>query len=83
MNCRDALEFLADYLDGNLPLKQQLSMRLHLSLCRHCRHYLDSYRKTISASRSAFPDSKSCEELPEDLVQAILATQKRGPRADG
>ena len=77
MNCHDVLEFLADYLDGNLPLWQRLSFGLHLSLCRPCRDYLESYRKTIQASRDALDDKVLCEELPEDLVQAILASRKR------
>ena len=77
MTCRDALEFLADYLDGNLPLRRRLSLKLHLSLCSHCRDYLDNYKKAIQASRDALTDQALCEELPEDLVQAILATRKQ------
>ena len=82
MTCRDALEFLADYLDGSLPLRQRLSLDFHLSLCSQCRDYLDNYRKTIQASRDALTDRALCEELPEELVQAILATRKQPHRVD-
>ena len=84
MTCRDALEFLADYLDGSLPLGQRLSFALHLFLCRNCRDYLDGYRKTIEASRSVLADPAKlhCEPLPEELVQAILATRPRGSTSD-
>ena len=82
MTCRDALEFLADYLDGSLPLRKRLSLDLHLSLCRHCRAYLDNYKKAIQASRDALSDQALCEELPEDLVRAILAKRKQVDRVD-
>ena len=82
MTCRDALEFLADYLDGSLPLRRRLSLDLHLSLCRHCRAYLDNYKKAVQASRDALTDQALCEDLPENLVQAILAMQKQPHKAD-
>jgi predicted anti-sigma-YlaC factor YlaD len=82
MTCRDALEFLADYLDGSLPLRKRLSLDLHLSLCRHCRDYLDNYKKAVQASREALTDQALCEDLPEDLVQAILAMRKQLYKVD-
>ena len=84
MTCHDALQFLADYLDGSLPWRQRMSFGLHLCLCRHCRNYLDSYRKTIQASRTALskPAESHCEDLPEELIQAILATRQHGPHID-
>jgi len=77
MTCRDALEILADYLNGNLPWKHRLSLNLHLSLCRHCRDYLANYKKAVQSSRDAFNDEALCEDLPEDLVQAILSLRKQ------
>ena len=82
MTCRDALEFLADYLDGSLPFGRKLSLNLHLSLCRHCRNYLENYKKAIEASRNAYDDKELCEELPEDLVKAILTTREHLDRVD-
>ena len=85
MNCHDALNFLDDYLDGNLPWSQRIAFGLHLGLCRPCRDYLDGYRKTINASRNALSDQaiKTCEQLPEEMVQAILASRVQAPHADG
>jgi predicted anti-sigma-YlaC factor YlaD len=84
MTCRNALKFLADYLDGNLPLRQRLSYGVHLFLCRNCRDYLDGYRKTIEVSRSALaePANAAGEPLPEELVQAILAARPRNSNID-
>lgn len=76
MTCHDALEFLADHFDGSLTLQQRMPLHLHLTLCRHCRNYFDSYCKTIEESRQAYTDPSLNEELPEDVVQSILAMRK-------
>lgn len=82
MTCRDALEILADYLDGRLTLAQQVAFRLHLGLCPDCRNYLDSYRQTVQATIAVRGDQAECESLPEDLVQAILAARQRGSNTE-
>ena len=84
MTCRDALEFLDDYIDGKLPFGQRISFGFHLCLCRNCRSYLDSYRKTIEASRSSGTETAELplKEMPEELVQAILASRPHGPHVD-
>jgi len=76
MTCRDALEFLDDYLEGTLPLGQSLAFNVHLGLCRACRNYLDSYRKTIAASKAACTQTATQDKLPEELIQAILSAKR-------
>lgn len=76
MTCREALEFLDDYLDGKLPLGQNLAFNVHLGLCRACRDYLDSYRKTIAATKAVCTSTATQEKLPEELIQAILAAKR-------
>ena len=84
MTCRDALDFLADYLDGSLPWRQRMSFDVHLCLCRNCRNYLEGYRKTIQATREVLspPANVPCEPLPEEMIQAILASRPHGPNVD-
>jgi anti-sigma factor RsiW len=73
MTCRELVEFLNDYVDGDLPSEQRQRFDEHLGICPECRRYLDSYEKTIRASKSAAIDEV---EIPEKLVQAILAAKK-------
>jgi predicted anti-sigma-YlaC factor YlaD len=81
MNCKDVTEFLSDYLDGELPLRQRLTFKLHLLLCRDCRRYLHSFATTIKLTRSLGVRTADEENspIPEALVQAILAA--RGKKA--
>ena len=77
MNCQEVSEFLMDYLDSTLPLRQRLVFKLHLLLCRDCRRYLDSYETTVQLTHSlrAEPSSENMPPIPPELVQAILAAR--------
>jgi len=77
MNCREVTDFLSDYLDGALPLWQQLVFKLHLLGCRDCRRYLASFSATIKLARSLGNRSPVENNLPipNALVQAILAAR--------
>jgi predicted anti-sigma-YlaC factor YlaD len=81
MNCKEAHQFLADYLDGALPWRQRMSLSVHLMLCRHCRRYLATYAATIRLAKSLGEPADPVEQpVPEALVQAILAVQRRRGR---
>lgn len=70
--CRDVLEYLADYLDGNLAPEQSQRFEDHLSTCRSCTAYLAGYRETILMARAASNETEVVEDLPDELVQTIV-----------
>jgi len=76
MTCKEVIDFLGDYLDGALPWRQRVVFNLHLVLCRHCRRYLASYSETIRLTRASEREpSSEVQPVPEELLQAILATR--------
>ena len=78
LTCQQLIEFLTDYLDGQLPLTQRAAFGLHLALCRNCRSYLHNFKTMIAVSKQAFADSAEPvpASVPEDLVQAILKSRR-------
>jgi anti-sigma factor RsiW len=73
MTCREVIEFLMNYLDGELSPEVRTEFERHLAICASCTAYLNSYRQTVALSKSGMPDegqSKS-SELPQELVEAI------------
>jgi anti-sigma factor RsiW len=60
MICCDAIDVLADYLDGTMPADLVAELQRHLAGCEPCRAYLATYRKTralgASAARVEMPD---------------------------
>ena len=78
MTCREATEFIMDYLSGQLADDVVARFERHLSRCAACRAYLASYQATMALGQEAFTsDEMTAEAVPEDLVQAILDTRRR------
>jgi predicted anti-sigma-YlaC factor YlaD len=40
LSCRDVTGLASDHLEGVLPLRSRLGMRLHLWMCAYCRRYV-------------------------------------------
>ena len=78
ITCREFEDFILAYIEGELPERQRFVFELHLKICRECRDYLAAYRQTIAVSKRAFaePAPPAPEEMPEDLVKAILAARQ-------
>ena len=62
MICRDAIDVLADYLDGTMPRDLAAELERHLADCAPCRAYLATYRKTRELGAAA-----GRVEMPEEM----------------
>ncbi len=79
MKCRECDDFLVDYVAGDLPADVLATFEIHLSRCRNCRNYLEQYRATIQAGKTACDIAKQGIQMPEELIKAILATRPKTP----
>jgi len=80
ITCREVDSFLDDYLEGSLPEESRRTFEMHLGRCPPCRVYMDAYLKTAALAKSSAAGSgPSQDEIPEELVNAILAAQKKSP----
>jgi anti-sigma factor RsiW len=79
MTCQQLIEFLTEYLEGQLPLSQRAAFELHLAICGQCRAYLHNFKATIEVTQKAFSDStvEAPASVPEELVQAILKAREQ------
>jgi anti-sigma factor RsiW len=79
MTCRDVIEFLMDYLAGEVSPEERAVFEQHLAICPPCVAYLKTYQETIQLEQSVLsqPEEPICEEIPDDLVQAIMAARKK------
>jgi anti-sigma factor RsiW len=79
MTCREFVEFLMAYLDGELPEAQRGVFEAHMVVCAACVNYLASYQATVALGRQLAEegDAPVPEDVPEELVDAILAARRR------
>lgn len=78
ISCRELNGFLARYVEGGLTPDEKRAFERHLAMCRPCRAYVESYRRTLELERYAFaePDALVPDEVPEELVRAVLAARR-------
>jgi anti-sigma factor RsiW len=74
LTCRALLDFVADYLDGELAAPVRADFEAHLRVCPECVHYLETYRETLRLEHDARDEDGP--EVPDALVRAILASQR-------
>lgn len=78
LTCRELIDFLAAYVENELPEEERTVFDAHLAVCPHCVDYLASYRATLRLGREAYaPESDAPDEVPPELVDAILAARPR------
>jgi anti-sigma factor RsiW len=79
MTCREIIDFLMQYLDGELVAEQRTVFEEHLGDCPECVCYIKTYQETVYLARAACPpDDPDCPEVPEALVKAIVAACRGG-----
>ncbi len=78
-SCRELVEFLADYLSGELPPEQRAVFDEHLATCPSCVSYTSTYVQVLRLGRAVMSgeDEPAPSEEPEELIQAVLASRKR------
>jgi len=76
MTCKEFVDFLMAYLDGELPNEQASTFRSHMGDCPSCEVYLDQYGDSIRMGKLACDRDELPAGVPEELVQAILAASR-------
>ena len=68
LTCKELVELVTDYFDGQLPPSEQTRFEAHLTTCRGCQNYLEQMRRTIHLLGRLSED-----EVPPEAQQKLLA----------
>jgi anti-sigma factor RsiW len=77
MTCRDVAELLIDFVEGDLPEQDMLTLQRHICACPPCMFYLETYQTTIQVTH-ALPD----EPLPPEFEARLRAVLEEGEARD-
>jgi len=72
--CRDLALIASDYLDGELTTRENLSVRMHLLMCRHCRSFIHSLQTSVDLMKghsSQRPDEAFIARLDRKIDRAL------------
>lgn len=78
ITCVEFEDFVESYLAGELSAKQKSVFEWHLRLCAECREYLAAYQRSLEIGRAVLksPDDPVSQDVPEDLIKAVLESLK-------
>ena len=76
MTCQEFVDFLMAYLDDELEADVRTVFEEHVRACPPCVAYLDTYRETVRLGRTLCEGDDLPEDVPEQLVQSILASRR-------
>ncbi len=74
--CNTMSELVTDYLEGALPIRTRMGVRIHLFACRACGNYYGQTRETIRLLRRGV--LRAPAESVEDAILARLAKSHQG-----
>jgi anti-sigma factor RsiW len=64
--CKESIDLLLEYLDGELPGDLRARLEAHLGGCAPCEEFLRSYRATPTLCRRAL-----AAEIPEEVAHRL------------
>jgi anti-sigma factor RsiW len=70
LSCRELVELVTDYLEGDLSEDERARFDHHISRCDGCRAYLEQMRQTIDLLGHLPPAALSAE-AERDLLEAF------------
>jgi anti-sigma factor RsiW len=76
--CKDAIDLLVHYLDGDMPADTRAHLENHLGGCVPCEEFLKTYRATSGLCREAL-----AKKMPEALSANLSAFLKQNLKKSG
>jgi anti-sigma factor RsiW len=72
LTCRDVTEHATGFMEGDLPVRARLAVRLHLAVCRMCRAYMEQLHRT-----RGFLQGRALAAPPPDVEAQIVARARQ------
>jgi len=80
LSCKEITENANSYIDKELPFFTRMKVKLHLSMCIHCKRYVEQLNMTI---RTLGNLKKADEMVSEEVVDNVLNNLKQVNRDSG
>lgn len=72
LKCHEVTALASDWLDDELTFAERMRVRVHLLMCRHCRHFVDGLASTRQTVNALIPDTIGVTTELETRIQAHL-----------
>jgi anti-sigma factor RsiW len=76
LTCKELVEVVTDYLEGEMPAEQRLLFEEHIAWCDWCQTYVDQMRETIRLTGTL--REEDVEPEARDALLEVFRDWKRG-----
>ena len=77
LSCREIVELVTDYLEGDLDADTTAVLETHLDLCPGCARYVEQIRETVATLGDVSSDNLSVE-TQAGLLEAFREFRRPG-----
>jgi len=76
MRCKDVVELLCDYLEGDLPEDVKKELEEHFNMCKPCIKFLRTYSATSKICKQVVEENldEECAEELKKFLKTKLST---------
>jgi len=67
VECKEILNILSDYVDGELPEARCLEIQEHMKACSRCREFVESFQESLEIAHNLEKKSP-----PENVCESVL-----------
>ena len=74
--CRDLARIASDYIDDELGARKNLSVKMHLMMCKGCRTFIENFRtasQLMTLHSSARVEEDVLRRIDERVASALIA----------
>jgi anti-sigma factor RsiW len=71
ITCREFVEMVTDYLEGQIAAVQRHAIEVHLGVCPGCDEYVKQMRLTIGALRGLASDERLEQGTRDEIMRAF------------
>jgi anti-sigma factor RsiW len=76
LTCKELVEVVTDYLEGEMPAEQRLLFEEHIAWCDWCQTYVDQMRETVRLTGTLLEED--VEPEARDALLEVFRDWKRG-----
>ncbi|MEH6562620.1 MAG: zf-HC2 domain-containing protein [Marinobacter sp.] len=79
--CKGLAEIASDYIDDELNSRQNLSVKMHLMMCKHCRTFIGNLRAStdlLKAHSSGRDNEEMIRRIDERVAEALKTWTPEG-----
>ncbi|MCD1629186.1 zf-HC2 domain-containing protein [Marinobacter shengliensis] len=83
--CRGLAEIASDYIDGELSGRQNLTVKMHLMMCKDCRTFIGNLRassRLLSAHSTGRPNGEFFRRIDERVTEALKNRASKDSESD-